>query len=122
MFFLQEVFFGEDEVTTGASSDMQQATSLAIRMVTQYGFTEAGGLSFTDANKIKDLSPEHRAIVDKEVGKILDAAYERAKTLITKNKDKVHTLANALLKYETLTGKELQTLLQGKSLNRAVTV
>jgi len=91
-------------------------------MVTQYGFTEAGGLSFTDANKIKDLSPEHRAIVDKEVGKILDAAYERAKTLITKNKDKVHTLANALLKYETLTGKELQTLLQGKSLNRAVTV
>ena len=109
-------------MTTGASSDMQQATNLAIRMVTQYGFTEAGGLSFTEPSKVKDLSPEHRAVVDQEVNKILNAAYARAKALITRNKDKVHTLASALLEYETLTGAELQGLLKGQAVVRPLSV
>ena len=107
----QELIFGADGVTTGASSDMQQATALAVRMVTQYGFTEGGGLMYTEVNDIKDLSPEHRATVDQEVRKLLDESYNRAKALIVKHKPELHRVAQALLEHETLTGEQLKELL-----------
>ena len=99
-------------MTTGASNDMQRATEVALRMVTQYGMTEAGGLMYTPSNDVKDMSPEHRAVVDREVKKILDAAYQRAKKLITKNRDKMDLVAQELLKHETLTGDQIQSLIQ----------
>jgi len=106
----EEVFFGEDNVTTGASSDFQQATQLAFAMITKWGMSDKLGFTY---HKEK-MSPEIQNIVDNEVKALLDKQYKIAKQLILNNRDKMDLLATTLLEKETLSGDEILNILQVK--------
>ncbi|KAI3934044.1 hypothetical protein MKW92_002719 [Papaver armeniacum] len=116
----EELIFGESEVTSGASSDLQQATSLARAMVTKYGMSKAVGLvahNYDDNGK--SMSTETRLLIEEEVKGFLDRAYNNAKTILTTHNKELHTLANALLEKETLTGTQITALLaQSKQMSQ----
>jgi len=117
----EEMIFGHEKVTSGASSDISMATKLAKDMVTKYGMSkDLGPLSY-GANeeevflgrqiaKHENMSEETSKKVDAEVKKIVDAGYQRAKQIITEKLDDLHKLAKALLIYETLSGDEIKDL------------
>jgi ATP-dependent metalloprotease len=109
----EELIFGDAEVTTGASSDLQQATRLARDMVTKYGMGRGVGLvsqNYEDGGR--SMSSETRAAIEGEVKVILQEAHERASALLRAHTDELHLVATALLAEETLTGAELNALLQ----------
>ncbi|XP_058068679.1 ATP-dependent zinc metalloprotease FTSH 4, mitochondrial-like isoform X2 [Magnolia sinica] len=108
----EELIFGENEVTSGASSDLQQATSLARAMVTKYGMSKQVGLvSHNYDDNGKSMSTETRLLIEEEVRQLLDRAYNNAKTILTTHSKELHALANALLAQETLTGSQIKSLL-----------
>jgi len=111
----EEMIFGEDSITTGASSDMKEATRIARAMVTQYGMSEKIGTVLIDERQEK-VSPELQAVIENEVKRLINEAYVRAKKVLG-NKAKEHKrLAEGLLKYETLTSDEIKLVMQGKTL------
>ncbi|EQC38601.1 ATP-dependent metalloprotease [Saprolegnia diclina VS20] len=114
----EEMVFGKDEITGGASSDIQQATRLAHLMVTKYGMSDEVGVVFHDL-KDSDTSPATRTLIDQEVRKLCDASYKRATTILQRHRTDLETIAKALLEYETLSGPEIKQLLQGEKLARA---
>lgn len=108
----EELIFGENEVTSGASSDLKQATSLARAMVTKYGMSKQVGLvthNYDDNGK--SMSTETRLLIEEEVKEFLERAYNNAKTILTTHNKELHALANALLEHETLTGAQIKSLL-----------
>ncbi|KAI3933756.1 hypothetical protein MKW92_051868 [Papaver armeniacum] len=108
----EELIFGVNEVTAGAYSDFQQATSLARKMVTKYGMSEKVGFvihNYDDDGK--SMSTKTRLLIEKEVKWFLDRAYNNAKTILTTHSIELHALANALLLQETLTGSQISDLL-----------
>ncbi|XP_020697327.1 ATP-dependent zinc metalloprotease FTSH 5, mitochondrial [Dendrobium catenatum] len=108
----EELIFGEGEVTSGASSDLQQATSLARAMVTQYGMSkEVGFVAHNYDDNGKNISTETRLLIEKEVKQFLERAYNNAKTILSVHNKELHALANALLQHETLTGAQIKNLL-----------
>jgi cell division protease FtsH len=118
----EEMIFGHDKVTSGASSDISMATKLAKDMVTKYGMSnELGPLSYGDNEdevflgrqiaRQTNMSEETSKKVDEEVKKIVDAGYQRAKKILTEKIDDLHKLAKALLVYETLSGDEIKDLI-----------
>jgi cell division protease FtsH len=119
----EEIFFGR--VTTGAASDLQQATRIARAMVMQYGMSEALGLrTFGESsNNIflgremsygRDYSEDAAKSIDAEVSRILDDNYERAKKLIRENRDKLIKLAKTLIKVETLDRDAFENVMEGE--------
>jgi cell division protease FtsH len=125
----EEIIFGEDKVTTGASSDIQMATDTARRMVTEWGMSDKlGPLRYSqDQEEVflghsvaqsKNMSDETAALVDSEIKKIVESAYNRARQVLTEHMDQLHTLAKALLEYELLSGDEIKDLLSGKAIIR----
>lgn len=110
----EELIFGNENITTGASSDFDSATKIAKMMVTKFGMSEKlGVMTYTDTAK---LSPETQAAIEQEVRVLLKDSYERAKHIL-KSRSKEHKyLADALLTYETLNAKEIQIILDGKNL------
>lgn len=122
----EELIFGHDKVTTGASSDIQFATNMARRMVTEWGLSdEMGPLKYgKDAQDAymghapKDISDETARKIDSEIRRIVEEAYQRAKTLLEEHLDALHTLAKALLEYETLSGDDITRVLNGEKLVR----
>ncbi len=125
----EELIFGAEKVTTGASSDIQQATALARRMVTEWGMSDRlGPLRYMDneeevflghsVTQRKNVSEATAQIIDEEIRQIVDTANERARKILTDNLDGLHTLANGLLEYETLTGDEIAALLRGETITR----
>ncbi len=118
----EEMIFGHDKVTSGASSDISMATSLAKDMVTKFGMSnELGPLAY-GANqdevflgrqiaRQEHMSEETAKKVDAEIKKIVDAGYQRAKQILTEKTDDLHKLAKALLAYETLSGEEIRNLI-----------
>ncbi|KXJ28229.1 ATP-dependent zinc metalloprotease YME1L1 [Exaiptasia diaphana] len=112
----EEVIFGKENVTTGASSDSQQATALARAMVTNYCMSDKLGM--VQVKDKEQLSPETQALIESEVKKLLTDAYERARNVIQSHAKEHRQLAEALLKYETLDATEIQLVLQDKPLNR----
>ncbi|MEN8236390.1 MAG: ATP-dependent zinc metalloprotease FtsH [Pseudomonadota bacterium] len=125
----EELIFGPQKITTGASSDIQGATKIARRMVTEWGMSEKlGPLIYGEptqevflghsVTQHKNISEATAQLIDQEVRKIIDLAYATAKSLLEKHLDGLHILAKALLEYESITGKEIHQLLDGKSLNR----
>jgi ATP-dependent metalloprotease len=111
----EELVFGAEEVTSGASSDIQAATSLAKAMVTQWGMSDAVGVVFVD-KKDASVSAEQRALIDKEVQALLAASYARATKLLQTHRKELDVVAKALVEKETLTGADLTALLAGRTL------
>ena len=118
----EEMIFGHDKVTSGASSDISMATSLAKDMVTKFGMSnELGPLAYgANQDEIflgrqiarqEHMSEETAKKVDAEVKKIVDAGYQRAKTILTEKSEDLHKIAKALLAYETLSGEEIKDLI-----------
>jgi ATP-dependent metalloprotease len=108
----EELIFGEEHVTTGASSDLEQATRLARAMVTRYGMSEKIGqmaISYDDGGA--SLSSETRAAVEAEVKRLLTAAHDRARMLLKTHEKELHALAKELLDKETLTGAQIREVL-----------
>jgi len=118
----EEMIFGHDKVTSGASSDIQMATKLAKDMVTKFGMSnELGPLSYganedevflgRQITRQEHMSEETAKKVDMEVKKIVQAGYTRAQKILTEKLDDLHKLAKALLLYETLSGEEIKDLI-----------
>lgn len=108
----EELIFGESEVTSGASDDLRQATSLARAMVTKYGMSkEVGLVTHNYDDNGKSMSTETRLLIEEEVRRLLETAYNNAKNILTTHHKELHALANALLEKETLTGKQIKALL-----------
>ena len=109
------LIFGEDKITTGASSDIHRATQIARAMVTQWGFSkELGPIFYQNEDgmgAIKGVSEESQKLIDTEMRKIIDRNYNRAKQTLEDNMDILHAMKDALLKYETLDRKQIDDLM-----------
>ena len=125
----EEIIFGADNVTTGASSDIHMATNIARRMVTEWGMSDKlGFLRYSgdqeevflghSVSQTKTMSDNTASLVDSEVRRIVDAAYVRATETLNNKLADLHTLAKALLEYELLSGEEIKALLRGEPLLR----
>src|SRR5216683_810581 len=123
----EEVVFGPDKVTTGAAQDIQVATSYARRMVTQFGMSDAvGPIAVGDREaeiflgreivQRREISERTAELVDNEVKRILEGAFERAKAIISEHRDSLDRLAHALLERETLDREEVELVMAGKPL------
>jgi len=112
----EELIFGQDKVTTGASSDIQAATSIARRMIVEWGFSDKLGFqnfsSSSDREFTKPYSEKTEELIDSEVKILLETCYKESQALLKKHIKKLHLLAEALLEHETLTGDEIKTLLE----------
>ena len=123
----EELVFGYDRVTTGASSDIQKATGIARRYVTQWGLSDAIGPILVGDNEQelflgreiqnrREVSEQTAQLVDAEVKKVITRAYDRAKAVLSENLDLLHTIAAALLERETLTREDILLIAKGEPL------
>jgi cell division protease FtsH len=123
----EEIVFGYDRVTTGASSDIQKATSIARRYVTQWGLSDAIGPILVGDNEQelflgreiqhrREVSEQTAQLVDAEVKRVITNAYDRAKSVLSENIDLLHTMAAALLERETLTAEDIRIMARGEKL------
>lgn len=108
----EELVFGVDNVTSGASSDIQQATRLARAMIMKYGFSEKLGFLFID-EKDSPVSGQTNTIVDDEIRKLLDNSYARAKAVLLAHRSDLNKIAAGLLEYESLSGNEIVDICKG---------
>lgn len=109
----EELIFGKEDTTSGASSDIANATNTARNMVTKFGFSEEIGLvRYGGSTGQEHASEETRNKIDAEVKRLTDASYQRAKDLLTKYSKQHHLVAKTLLEYETLTGDEVRDLIK----------
>jgi cell division protease FtsH len=124
----EEIIFGHDKVSSGASSDIQYATSLARNMVTQWGMSEKlGPLQYEEqsegylgmgAAQRTFRSGSTNELIDNEIKDLVEGAHKRATELLKTHEDQLHLLAQALLEYETLTGEEIKSLLENGKIDR----
>ncbi|ASR52045.1 MULTISPECIES: ATP-dependent zinc metalloprotease FtsH [Blastomonas] len=124
----EEVVFGYDKVSSGASGDIQYATKLARDMVTKWGMSDElgplqyeeqseGYLGYGQSQRMM-MSDETARKIDAEIRKIVDQGYDRAKHVLSEHVDQLHTLAQALLEFETLSGDEIQEIIATGKLDR----
>uniref|UniRef100_A0A4W3GGQ0 ATP-dependent zinc metalloprotease YME1L1 n=1 Tax=Callorhinchus milii TaxID=7868 RepID=A0A4W3GGQ0_CALMI len=110
----EELIFGTEQITTGASSDFDSATKIAKLMVTKFGMSEKlGVMTYTESER---TSPDTQCAIEQEIRILLRESYERARQLLKTHAKEHKTLAEALLQYETLDFKEIQMVLEGKRL------
>jgi cell division protease FtsH len=125
----EEVIFGYDKVSSGASSDIQYATQLARDMVTRWGMSDAlGPLQYAEpeeevflgysVNRTRQMSNETAQAIDKEIRKVVEDGYARAKHLLDEHREELEKLAQALLEYETLSGDEIKKVVAGEPIDR----
>jgi cell division protease FtsH len=125
----EEITFGKDSITSGASGDIQQATKMAKAMVTQFGYSdELGTVAYGDnqeevflgmsMGRQQNVSESTAQKIDAEVRRLVDEGYQTARRILTEKKRDFETLAQALLEYETLTGEEITDVINGKKPNR----
>ncbi len=121
----EELIFGADSVTTGASNDIERATDMARKMVTKWGLSEKlGPLSYSqDEDEVflgrsvtqhKNVSDSTATTIDSEIRHIIDTNYQRAKEILVTHLDKLHAMAAALIKYETLDSDQIHRIMLGK--------
>jgi len=119
------LIFGKDNVTTGASNDIERATLIARNMVTRWGLSDKlGPLTYAEeqgevflghsVTKHKAVSDETAHMIDDEIKTIIDRNYKRAEKLLKDNLDKLHMMAEALIKYETIDAGQIEEIMQGK--------
>jgi cell division protease FtsH len=127
----EEIIFGPDNVTSGASSDIKGATDIARRMVTEWGMSDKlGMIAYGDnsqevflghsVTQNKNVSEATAREIDSEIKDIIDRAYNKSRRLLTENIEELHRLARGLLEYETLSGDEIRTVLRGEPVIRKV--
>ncbi len=123
----EELIFGAEKVTTGASSDIKMATDIARRMITEWGMSDKLGFQSYGSQQeevflgysmgqSKGVSEATAKLIDEEVRKILDSCYDAAEKLLKEKIDKLHILAKSMLERETLSGDEIKILLEGGQL------
>ncbi len=121
----EEIIYGAEEVTTGASNDIQQATGMARAMVTEYGMSDKlGRLRYSENQeevflghsvaRSQHMSEDTARLIDEEVRRIIDVAETKARQVLTDHIDQLHLLTDALLEYETLSGAEVARVLNGE--------
>ena len=126
----EEMVFGADNVTTGAGNDIRQATEMARRMVTEFGFSDRlGPLRYSDnqeeiflghsVTQQKHVSDATARLIDEEVRRLIDEAEATARGILDAHRGDLDVLAEALLEYETLSGEEVQALLRGEAVVRS---
>jgi cell division protease FtsH len=125
----EELIFGDDKVTTGASSDIRMATDMARRMVTEWGMSDKLGFLAYNADEQevflgrsvaqqKNVADATASVIDAEIRRIVDEAYDAAKKILKKHNDELERLAQGLLEYETLNGDEIKIIVEGGTLSR----
>jgi len=121
----EELIFGQDSVTTGASNDIERATEIARNMVTKWGLSiDLGPMSYSEddgevflghsVTQHKSVSDETAHKIDKEVRSIVDRNYDRANSILTEQIDKLHLMAEALIKFETIDSDQIDDIMAGK--------
>jgi cell division protease FtsH len=121
----EQMINGEGGVTTGASNDIERATEIARNMVTKWGLSERlGPLTYSEddgevflgrsVTQHKQVSDDTAHAIDEEVRRIIDSNYERAQKLLKDNVDKLHAMAKALVKYETIGEKQIKDIMEGR--------
>jgi len=121
----EEIIFGADKVTTGASNDIQRVTQLARNMVTKYGLSdELGPVAYSDeeeevflgrsVTQHKSMSDDTVRRIDEVVRTILDREYHRAKRILTEHLVQLHAMADALLEWETIDGDQINDIMEGR--------
>ncbi len=120
----EELIFGEDKVTTGASNDIERATKMARNMVTKWGLSELGPITFGEEDdevflgrsvtQHKSVSDDTARRIDEVVRSILDKAYNRTRTILGDNLDKLHAMAKLLLEYETIDVPMIDAVMEGR--------
>ena len=122
----EELIFNASKVTTGASNDIERATQLARNMVTKWGLSEKlGPLTYSEEDgevflgrsvtQHKAISDETAHTIDEEIRNIVDKNYKRSERLLKKNVDKLHLMADALIKYETIDADQIDDIMKGKA-------
>ncbi len=125
----EELIFGHDKVTSGASSDIEQATRLSRAMVTRWGMSEKLGTVAYSADqeevflghsvsRTQNISPDTAKLIDEEIRRFVDDGYTAARKILTEKIDHLHIIGRALLEYETLSGDEIKALLRGEKIVR----
>jgi len=121
----EELVYGKDHVTTGASNDIERATQIARNMVTRWGLSEKlGPLTYSEeedevflghsVTKHKAISDETTHLIDEEIKHIIERNYQRAKKILTEHRDKLDMMADALMKYETIDRDQIDAIMKGK--------
>ncbi len=120
----EELIFGEDHVTTGASNDIMRATEIARKMVTSWGLSSMGPLTFgqeegevflgRSVSQNKEVSDQTARQIDDEVHAIVDRNFQHAKQILTEHIDTLHLMAEGLIKYETIDAKQIKEIMAGK--------
>ncbi len=121
----EELVFGKEAVTTGASNDIERVTDIARNMVTRWGLSERlGPMTYSDdegevflghsVTQHKSVSDETAHLIDEEIRKIVDRNYTRARKILEENFDKLHLMASALIKYETLDSDQIDDIMTGR--------
>ena len=127
----EEIIFGPDKVSNGASGDIKMATDQTRRMVTEWGMSDKlGMIAYGDnsqevflghsVTQNKNVSEATAREIDAEIKSIIDRAYNKARSLLTENIEELHRLARGLLEHETLSGDEIRTVLRGEPVIRKV--
>jgi cell division protease FtsH len=125
----EELIFGHDKVTSGASSDIEQATRLSRAMVTRWGMSEKLGTVAYSADqeevflghsvsRTQNISGATAKIIDEEIRRFVEEGYNKARQILTDKIDDLHIIGRALLEYETLSGDEIKALLRGEKIVR----
>ncbi|MEJ8567416.1 ATP-dependent zinc metalloprotease FtsH [Elongatibacter sediminis] len=121
----EEIIFGPENVTTGASNDIERATSIARNMVTRWGLTDKlGPLAYSEdedevflgrsVTQHKHMSDETARLIDEEVRRIVENAHDLAHRLLDSHMDQLHLMADALMKYETIDGRQIDQIMEGR--------
>jgi len=122
----EEIIFGEDHVTTGASNDIERATDIARNMVTKWGLSDKlGPLTYgEDQGEVflghsvaqrKEISDATSHLIDEEVRAIIDETYAQAKKVLEDNMDKLHAMSDALMQYETIDEAQIAAIMKGET-------
>jgi cell division protease FtsH len=121
----EELIFGPESVTTGAQNDIQRATEISRNMVTKWGLSDRlGPLTYSEdeqevflghsVTQHKSVSDETTHLIDEEVRRIVDRNYQRARQLLTDHMDRLHAMAAALIKFETIDGEQIDDIMSGR--------
>ena len=125
----EQIIYGEDHLNSGASNDIMQATNMAKKMVTEFGFSEKlGPLRYTDnqeevflghsVTQQKNMSDNTAMLIDAEVRRFVEDGERKARQILTEHKDELEAITRGLLEYETLSREDIDTLLRGEPLVR----